>query len=188
MKTNTSGKSKTTIYTASDHAGFTLRTAVTRHLRQAGQEVVDLGAPTDAPTDYPDWAAALGRAVRADAGSFGVLVCGTGLGVCIAANRIRGIRAADAWNVEVARLSRAHNDANVLCLGARLLPEEEALRILETWLETPFEGGGRHTARLAKIGAIEDEEQAPGQNRTSRAAPRASEKRQNDRNYRVRTE
>jgi ribose 5-phosphate isomerase B len=148
------------LYTGSDHAGFALRAVIVRHLRAAGHEVVDVGAPSEASTDYPDWAAAVGRAVRADAGAAGVLVCGSGLGVCIAANKLRGIRAADAWSVETARLARAHNDVNVLCLGARLLTERDALQILDVWLATPFEGGGRHTARLAKIAALEAQEQA----------------------------
>jgi ribose 5-phosphate isomerase B len=148
------------VYTGSDHAGFALRGTIARHLRDGGHEVVDLGAPSEESTDYPDWAAAVGRAVRGDAGALGVLVCGTGLGVCIAANTVSGVRAADAWNLESARLARAHNDANVLCLGARLIPEVDALRIVDVWLATPFEGGGRHTTRVAKIAALERQEQA----------------------------
>ena len=86
-----------------------------------------------------------------------MLVCGTGLGVCMAANKIHGVRAADIWSVEAARLSRAHNDANVLCVGARLIPEASAFAIVDAWLDTQFEGG-RHARRVAKIEALEREE------------------------------
>jgi RpiB/LacA/LacB family sugar-phosphate isomerase len=147
----------TKLFAGSDHAGFDLRQRLVAHLRHRGYEVHDLGTPTTASTDYPDWAAAVGRAVRGEPGTRGLLVCGSGLGVCIAANKIQGVRAVDAWSVESARLSRAHNDANVLCVGARLVSEAEALAIVDTWLTTPFEGG-RHEQRLAKIAALEAEE------------------------------
>jgi ribose 5-phosphate isomerase B len=147
----------TKLFAGSDHAGFELRQRLVAHLRHQGYEVHDLGAPSAASTDYPDWAAAVGRAVRAEPGTRGLLVCGTGLGVCMAANKINGVRAADAWTVETARLSRAHNDANVLCLGARTVGETEAVAIVDAWLTTPFEGG-RHQERVAKIAALEAEE------------------------------
>jgi ribose 5-phosphate isomerase B len=147
----------TKIFAGSDHAGFGLRGRLVAHLRGRGLEVEDLGAPTAESSDYPDWAAAVGRAVRDHGGSFGLVVCGTGLGVCIAANKVRGVRAVDAWNLEGALQSRGHNDANVLCLGARLVPEAQAIAILDAWLEAPFEGG-RHARRVAKIAAIEAEE------------------------------
>ncbi|HVV49402.1 MAG TPA: ribose 5-phosphate isomerase B [Polyangia bacterium] len=142
------------IYAGSDHAGFALRRRLVEHLRARGHAVEDLGAETDASCDYPDYAAAVARAVAGEAGAVGLLVCGTGLGVCIAANKVHGIRAVDAWNVEVARISRAHNDANVLCLGARTTPEGDALAIAEAWLAAPFEGG-RHAIRVGKIAALE---------------------------------
>ena len=145
------------LFTGSDHAGFELRGRVVAHLRALGFEVEDLGSPSAESTDYPDWAAAVGRAVRDHAGTLGVLVCGTGIGVCIAANKIAGVRAVDAWNVESARLSRAHNDANVLCVGARLIPEAAAFSIVDAWLDTDFEGG-RHARRVEKIAALEVEE------------------------------
>jgi len=145
------------LFTGSDHAGFELRGRVVAHLRALGFEVEDLGSPSAESTDYPDWAAAGGRAVRDHAGTLGVLVCGTGLGVCIAANKIAGVRAVDAWNVESARLSRAHNDANVLCVGARLIPDAAAFSIVDAWLDTDFEGG-RHARRVEKIAALEVEE------------------------------
>jgi RpiB/LacA/LacB family sugar-phosphate isomerase len=145
------------IYAGSDHAGFNLRRRLVDHLRGRGYLVEDLGPATDASCDYPTFAAAVARAVRDDAGALGLLVCGTGLGVCIAANKVRGVRAVDVWNVEGAKQSRAHNDANVLCLGERLLPEPEAIAIVETWLATPFEAG-RHGRRVAQIAALEIEE------------------------------
>ena len=145
------------IYAGSDHAGFTLRRRLVDHLRGRGHLVEDLGPATDASCDYPTFAAAVARAVREDAGALGLLVCGTGLGVCIAANKIRGVRAVDVWNVEGAKQSRAHNDANVLCLGERLVPAAEAIAIVDTWLATPFEAG-RHARRVAQISALEIEE------------------------------
>ena len=145
------------LYTGSDHAGFDLRARMVAHLRALGFDVEDLGSPSAESTDYPDWAAAVGRAVREHAGSLGVLGCGTGLGVCMAANKIHGVRAADAWNVEAARLSRAHNDANVLCVGSRLVPEAEAFAIVDAWLDTDFEGG-RHARRVEKMAALEVDE------------------------------
>ena len=145
------------IYAASDHAGFTLRRKLVDHLRGRGHLVEDLGPTTDASSDYPTFAAAVARAVRDEAGSLGLLVCGTVLGVCIAANKVRGVRAVDVWNVEGAKQSRAHNDANVLCLGERLLLEPEAVAVVDTWLATPFEAG-RHARRVAQIAALELEE------------------------------
>ena len=145
------------IYAGSDHAGFTLRRRLVDHLRARGHVVEDLGPETDASCDYPTFGAAVARAVRDEAGAFGLLVCGTGLGICIAANKVRGVRAVDAWNVEGAKQSRAHNDANVLCLGERLIPEAEAIAVVDTWLATSFEGG-RHARRVAQIAALEIEE------------------------------
>lgn len=138
------------IYAASDHAGYALRRSLIDHLRQTGHEVVDLGPPTADRTDYPDHARKVTAAVQGDGASCGLLVCGSGFGMSIAANRERGIRAINAWTPEVARLARAHNDANVLCLGERLLAPADAAAILDAFLATPFDGG-RHAARIAKI-------------------------------------
>ncbi len=145
------------IYAGSDHAGFALRGKMIEHLRQAGHEVEDLGAPTPEPSDYPVWAAKVGRAVRDSQGTVGILVCGSGLGVCMAANKIRGVRAVNAWTRETARLARAHNHSNVLCVGTRLIPEQEIFPIIDTWLGTAFEGG-RHERRVSMIAALEAEE------------------------------
>jgi RpiB/LacA/LacB family sugar-phosphate isomerase len=143
------------IFLSSDHAGFSLRSRVVRHLVERQLTVDDCGSPdVSSPVDYPDEASKVGRLVRDTPQGRGILICGSGVGMSIAANKIHGIRAVDAWNLEVARLSRQHNDANVLCLGARLLSEEQALGIIDLWLATAFEGG-RHAARVAKIAALE---------------------------------
>ena len=149
------------IFTGSDHAGFDLRVRVVGHLRALGFEVEDLGTtPSAESTDYPDWAAAVGRAVRDQAGSVGVLVCGTGLGVCMAANKINGVRAADVWSVEAARLSRAHNNANVLCVGARLVSGGGGVRNRRRLAGRPNSRAGGTRADGDKIAALEVEEPA----------------------------
>lgn len=142
------------IYAGCDHAGLELKTELVGHLAAAGHEVIDLGTRTEDVTDYPDWAARVGRAVREDKAARGLIVCGSGVGVSIVANKMPGIRAIDAWNVESARLSREHNDTNVLCLGQRLIPPPEAKAILDAWLTAEFEHG-RHVRRLVKIAALE---------------------------------
>jgi RpiB/LacA/LacB family sugar-phosphate isomerase len=142
------------ILAGSDHAGVGLKAGLVAHLRARGHEVVDVGTGSDAPTDYPDWASQVAFAVRADPTARGLIVCGSGVGVTIVANKVPGIRAVDAWSVEVARVSRSHNDTNVLCLGARFIDEPTARAIADAWLETPFEGG-RHAERLAKLPVVE---------------------------------
>jgi ribose 5-phosphate isomerase B len=140
------------VFASSDHAGFELRTALVAHLRASGVSVEDLGPGSPRPCDYPDEARAVARQISgAPAGTArGLLVCGSGIGMCIAANRWPGVRAVNAWSTESARLSRAHNDANVLCLGARLITAPVAREILDAWLATAFEAG-RHTGRVAKL-------------------------------------
>ncbi len=136
---------------AFDHRGVKLRERVLEVLDELGHEAVDLG--TDAPEpriDYPDKAREVGEALRAGEGERGILVCGSGVGASVAANKVRGIRCALCWNEEVARLSRQHNDANVLSLGERVIPEEIALAIVRVWLTTEFEGG-RHAGRIAQL-------------------------------------
>jgi ribose 5-phosphate isomerase B len=135
---------------ASDHAGFELKERLKKVLDGKGVAWRDLGPGTPDPVDYPDYAHRLGEAITSGEAERGVLVCGSGQGMAIAANRHRGVRAALAADVETARLAREHNDANVLALGGRTLSAERAEQILETWLETPF-AGGRHAARVAKI-------------------------------------
>jgi ribose 5-phosphate isomerase B len=138
------------ILIASDHAGFALKEKLERALGALGFAVEDLGTNSEDSTDYADYAHPLAAKVSSGEAARGVLLCGTGLGMSYAANRHPGVRAAVAWNPEVAKLSREHNDANVLVLPARFVSEDEGIAILKTWLDTPFEGG-RHARRVAKI-------------------------------------
>jgi ribose 5-phosphate isomerase B len=135
---------------ASDHAGFALKAALRRALDELGFDADDLGTHDAASTDYPDYAHPLARAVSSGEVRRGVLLCGTGLGMSYVANRYPHVRAAVAWSAEVAELARRHNDANILVLPARFVSEEEGVRILKTWLDTPFDGG-RHGRRVEKI-------------------------------------
>ena len=135
---------------ASDHAGIELRARLAERLAALGYEVEDLGTNAPGSCDYPDYAHPVAERVARGAARRGVLLCGTGLGMSYAANRHAGVRAAVAWTPEVASLARQHNDANVLALPARFVSDDEGVRILETWLATPFEGG-RHERRVAKI-------------------------------------
>ncbi len=134
----------------SDHAGFPLKECLGRALREAGHAVLDLGTHTPDRVDYPDYAHAVARAVESGQARFGVLVCGSGVGISIAANRHPGIRCVLASEPLTATLSRAHNDANVLALGGRLTGEDMALAILRAFLAGTYEGG-RHDGRLAKL-------------------------------------
>lgn len=136
---------------AADHGGFALKQALADALRRRGYAVVDLGAHSADSVDYPEYGDALARAVLDGRAARGVLLCGTGIGMGIAANRRAGIRAAVCHNAETARLARAHNDANVLVLGGRVLEPGEALACLDAFLSTPFEGG-RHARRVAALG------------------------------------
>ena len=135
---------------AADHAGFALKDALASHLVDLGWEPVDLGTGSSASCDYPDFAHRLGEALTAGRAPRGILVCGAGIGMTMAANRHPGVRAANCLTEEMARLCREHNDANVLCLGSRLVDEVTAKKVLWTFLETPF-GGGRHERRVGKI-------------------------------------
>ncbi len=145
-----------------DHAGYALKSAVAQHLKSADHDVVDLGTDSEEPVDYPRFCAAVGRAVASGRADRGIVIGGSGQGEAIAANKIRGVRAALCLDEYTARLARSHNDANVLSLGARIVATQLALRILELFLETPFEGG-RHEPRLAQIAALEKEECAGGE-------------------------
>jgi ribose 5-phosphate isomerase B len=135
---------------ASDHAGFELKRKLTDALTRKGVVFEDLGPDTADSVDYPDFARRVAEAVSRGEAERGLLVCGTGQGMAMAANRYHGVRAAVPWNEQTARLSREHNDANVLALGGRVLEPEAAERILDVWLETPF-AGGRHERRVKKI-------------------------------------
>jgi len=137
----------------SDHAGIELRGVVVAHLRESGHEVDDLGPHSHDSVDYPDYAKKVAGRVVTDDADRGVLVCGTGQGMAMAANKVAGIRAATLWDETSAQLSRQHNDANVFSVGERLVEGELAERMLETWLATEFEGG-RHQGRVDKIDAL----------------------------------
>ncbi len=150
---------KERILIASDHAGFPLKEELEQELRAMGFEVEDLGTDSESSTDYADYAHPLADRVSRGEVRRGVLLCGTGLGMSYAANRHAHVRAAVAWSVEIARLAREHNDANVLVLPARFLSDDAGREILKTWLDTPF-AGGRHQRRVAKIenGAGDDDD------------------------------
>lgn len=139
-----------TVAIAADHAGFDLKEVLKAELTALGYEPLDLGTGGPQSVDYPDFAAALAQAMAEGRASRGVLVCGTGIGISIAANRHRNVRAALCHDALGARLARAHNDANVLALGARLIGVEVAKDCLRVFLSTPFEGG-RHAGRVAKL-------------------------------------
>ena len=134
----------------SDHAGFRYKQYLLALLRERGHEVADFGTHTTEPTDYPIYIRPVAEAVARGEFDRGIVLGGSGNGEAIVANRVRGVRCTLCWNVESARLARAHNDANVLSLGERLVPESELIPIVDTWLETRFDGG-RHERRIAMI-------------------------------------
>jgi RpiB/LacA/LacB family sugar-phosphate isomerase len=142
------------IAVGADHAGLSLKEAIKAWLTQHGHRVQDFGTHTPDSVDYPDFAAAVAGAVRSGTAERGVLVCGTGIGMAIAANKVPGIRAVVAPDVPTARISREHNDTNVLALGGRTTTPAAAVQILETWLTTDF-AGGRHTQRVAKMAELD---------------------------------
>lgn len=135
---------------AGDHAGFGLKQQLAEHLRRQGRVIVDLGTVDEQSVDYPDFGARLARSVLAGATPLGIAICGTGIGISIAANRHRGIRAALCRTVEEAALAREHNNANVLVLGGRITPAPEARAIVDSFLATPF-AGGRHQRRIDQL-------------------------------------
>lgn len=145
------------IVVASDHAGFALKQVVGAHLRRAGHEVEDVGTSSVAPVDYPWFCATAARAVVSGQAERGIVIGGSGQGEAIAANKVRGARAALCHDETTARLARLHNDANVLSLGARIVHEDMALAVVDVFLVSAFEGG-RHVARLAQVADIEAEE------------------------------
>jgi ribose 5-phosphate isomerase B len=139
----------------SDHAGFEAKERAKQSLASLGAEVVDVGTTGSESVDYPDYGAAVGRAVARGEAERGVLICGSGIGIAIAANKIAGVRAAVCWNEETARLARQHNDANVLCIGARFIEPDLAARMIRAFLETDFEGG-RHQQRVDKLTKLDE--------------------------------
>jgi ribose 5-phosphate isomerase B len=136
----------------SDHAGFRYKELIKTHLAAAGHEVTDFGTHSPDPVDYPLYIRPVAEAVAAGQVERGIVLGGSGNGEAMVANRVRGIRCALCWNIESARLGRAHNDANVISLGERMIAEPDLMPIVDTWLTTPFDGG-RHARRIAMIDA-----------------------------------
>lgn len=144
------------IIIGSDHAGFELKTSLVKRLKAAGYEIEDVGTHNTESVDYPDFAAAVGRRVANQTDDLGILVCRTGLGMSIAANKIQGVRAAPVTSERLADLCREHNDANVLCLGAELVATEQADSIVQRFVQARYQGG-RHERRLRKVRDLEHE-------------------------------
>jgi ribose 5-phosphate isomerase B len=142
------------IIIGSDHGGLALKTALNSYLNRRGFQVSDAGTNNDASVDYPDFGQKVAEAVTAGEAESGILICGTGIGMSIAANKIPGVRAALVTDVFMARMAKEHNNANVLVLGGRVLDEQKACDLVGAWLDATFEGG-RHQARLDKITALE---------------------------------
>ncbi len=150
------------VYLGSDHAGYELKVHLASHLAGRGYDVVDVGPHHyDAEDDYPPFCLATGARVVADGGSLGVVIGGSGNGEQIAANKVPGVRAALAWNVETAQLARQHNDANVVGVGARMHTLDEATAIVQTFLETPFSAADRHARRIEMITGYERDRVLP---------------------------
>ncbi len=139
-----------------DHAGFPLKKHLSRHLSEAGHTVFDLGTHNEDPVDYPDFAALVGRAVIDGRADRGIIVCGSGAGACIAANKLKGIRAAVAHDTYTAHQGVEHDDVNVLCLGSRVIGEAIAEELVEAFLNARFTGEDRHMRRLAKVNALDE--------------------------------
>lgn len=136
----------------SDHAGFELKETLAEYLRSRGNEVADRGTHSKESVDYPDFAQAVARDVAAGTADFGVLMCWTGVGISIAANKVAGVRAVNCFNAEMAALSRQHNNANVICFGQKFIAAADAENWLDIFMKTEFEGG-RHARRVGKMEA-----------------------------------
>ena len=147
-----------------DHAGYQLKDQIKQHLEQQGISVQDEGTSSAESVDYPDYARVVAHDVSQQRADLGILVCGSGIGMAITANKVDGIRAANVNTEYEAQMSREHNNANVLALGARILNPDQAFAIVDKWLTTQF-AGGRHERRVEKIMAIEKEEDAAGASR-----------------------
>ncbi len=140
----------------SDHAGFLLKKEIIEYLRSKNFDVLDCGTYSEQSADYPDYAKIVAEKVSTKEADFGILFCGTGIGVSIAANKVKGIRAANVYNEEMAILAKQHNDANVICLGARFIAPYYATKIIDSFFNSTFEGG-KHKRRIDKISLIEKE-------------------------------
>ena len=138
---------------AGDHGGFALKQRIREHLIERGIKIADLGTDSEESVDYPEFGKACAQAVASGKADRGIVICGTGMGISIAANRIRGIRCGLCTSVEMAELSRKHNNANMLAMGGRITSVEDAIRITDAWLDTEFEGG-RHSRRVDMLDSI----------------------------------
>ncbi len=141
----------TMIAVGSDHAGFELKQELLRHLKERGFETTDYGTYSEQSCDYPDYARKVADAVVQGQAQTGLLVCGTGIGMSMAANKVKGIRAAVLSDAFSARATREHNDANILCLGARVVDTQTAVKLLDIFLDTPFSNGENHVRRISKL-------------------------------------
>ncbi|MCZ6625484.1 MAG: ribose 5-phosphate isomerase B [Deltaproteobacteria bacterium] len=135
---------------ASDHAGYKYKCSIVEHLQSKGHEVLDLGTDSEKPVDYPDYIRPAAQAVAYGRADLGIILGGSGNGEAIVANKVKGIRCGLCWNAESARLTKLHNDANMISIGQRMVSLEQAIEIVDTWLNTEFEGG-RHISRIEKI-------------------------------------
>lgn len=138
---------------AGDHGGFALKQRIREHLIERGIKIADLGTDSEESVDYPEFGKACAQAVASGKADRGIVICGTGIGISIAANRIRGIRCGLCTSIEMAELSRKHNNANMLAMGGRITSVEDAIRITDAWLDTEFEGG-RHSRRVDMLDSI----------------------------------
>lgn len=141
------------ISVGSDHAGFAYKEAIKKFLTEKGYTVLDAGTDSEASVDYPDYGRAAAELVANGTANAGIIVCGSGIGISIAANKVHGIRAANVTSIEMAKLARAHNNANMLAVGSRLSSLDDVLLMVAAFLDTPFEGG-RHAGRVAKLDAM----------------------------------
>ena len=144
------------IVIGSDHAGFKHKKKISELIASLGHEIIDVGTGSENSVDYPDYGEKGAREIYCGQAERGVLICGTGIGISMAANKVKGVRAAVCWNEETASLARQHNDANILCMGARFIPVEEALNITRIFLDTPVSKDERHQRRIKKISSIEE--------------------------------
>jgi ribose 5-phosphate isomerase B len=139
---------------ASDHGGYALKEYLKKHLAERGLTVLDLGTDSEESVDYPAFGRACGEAVAAGRAARGIVCCGTGIGISIAANKVKGVRCAVCANAFMAEMSARHNDANMIALGGRVLDAETAAALTDLWLDTPFEGGGRHRRRVDALNSM----------------------------------
>ena len=137
------------ILIGNDHAGYSLKLSIIKNLEDK-YEFFDRGSYSNESVDYPDYASIIAKEIQSEKGDLGILICGTGNGVCMTANKFKGIRAAICWNEEIAKLAKQHNNANIICLPSRFIKVEEAIKIIESFILEKFEGG-RHERRIKKI-------------------------------------